>query len=145
MEGFLEAMFLLVKNYKNMSLCITSCAKVQTEMLSIHLLLKLIFLSLHFLSLLTVATQGICVLQHKTKNYTEPPLWVWLWQGNGSDGWDVAHKWGRLLNQLVPLNGLHWLSQPTCLPHDFYFEGSLIKDIFHGYKVSHHLVIFCFF
>ena len=85
-------MFLLVKNYKNMSLCITSCAKVQTEMLSIHLLLKLIFLSLHFLSLLTVATQGICVLQHKTKNYTEPPLWVWLWQGNGSDGWDVAHK-----------------------------------------------------
>ena len=47
-----------------------SCAKVQTEMLSIHLLPKLIFLSLHFLSLLTVATQGICVLQHKTKNYT---------------------------------------------------------------------------
>ena len=102
--------------------CIMSCAKVQTEMLSIHLLLKLIFLSLHFLSLLTVATQGICVLQHKTKNYTEPPLWVWLWQGNGSDGWDVAHKWGRLLNRLVLINGLHWLSQPTCLPHDFYSD-----------------------
>ena len=106
-------MFLLVKNYKNMSLCITSYAKVQTEMLSIHLLLKLIFLSLHFLSLLTVATQGICVLQHKTKNYTEPPLWVWLWQGNGSDGWDVAHKWGRLLNRLVLINGLHRYSIMT--------------------------------
>ena len=80
------------KLQKYVVICIMSCAKVQTEMLSIHLLPKLIFLSLHFLSLLTVATQGICVLQHKSKNYTEPPLWVWLWQGNGSDGWDVAHK-----------------------------------------------------